>query len=273
MRIINQDLRKLRRKTYLWLRGCLKSSHPNRPINIYHAAVQKTGSQWLKAILSDPIVTNETGLLTYPQHRYEFSEFHRRFPRLTFVPGLYMSYELYEEIDKPAQYRTIYVLRDPRDIIVSWYHSMLKTHVLMGKVGKYRERLQQLHYEDGVSFCIDALQIRFAHQRSWAFNSGDDPKVLVVKYEDLVEHSVAEFSRLFAHCAVNLDRAAIHRLVEKHSFHNMRRRDMESQRGRGESHYRAGKSGGWRQALSDRHLAKFYAATGDLVEVLGYARV
>jgi len=50
-----------------------------------------------------------------------------------------MSYDLYEEIQKPERYRTIYVQRDPRDVIVSWYWSMLETHVLMGKVGKYRK--------------------------------------------------------------------------------------------------------------------------------------
>ena len=39
-------------------------------------------------------------------------------------------------IDKPAPYRTFYPVRDPRDMVVSWYFSMRDTHRVFGPIAR-----------------------------------------------------------------------------------------------------------------------------------------
>ncbi len=254
-----------------WLKDRFKPESLDRPTNIYQATIQKTGSQWIKEIFSDPKIAAISGLYTYPQHRYEWTEFHLRFPKGTFVPGLYMSYDLYEEIEKPKYYRTFYVLRDPRDVIVSWYYSMLKSHILMGKVGTYRAALSQLDYNDGISYCIDALQLRFAQQRSWMIYGKTDPHVLIVKYEDLIADPFKQFKHLFEHCHIPVPDETLEEVIQKYSFTNMKKKDLEKRSAESaESHYRKGKAEEWREALTEEHLKKFYGITGNLIEVLGY---
>jgi hypothetical protein len=124
----------LGRRTAARLRSLRKAlTFPDHlPQNIYHASVQKTGSHWVKSIFSDPRIRRYTHLHSYPGHRYEWTEFHTRFPKYHFVPGLFISYGSYEEIRKPEHYKTFYIIRDPRDIVVSGYCSIRVPHRLAG---------------------------------------------------------------------------------------------------------------------------------------------
>lgn len=59
--------------------------------NIYFVTVHKCGSQWIKDIFSDKKNRMATGMSVYPQHHYDINEFKVKFPRNTFIPGLYFS--------------------------------------------------------------------------------------------------------------------------------------------------------------------------------------
>ena len=48
--------------------------------NIYHACIQKTGSQWIKAVFSDSRVQKYSGLVCYPQKRYEYKGLPKKIP-------------------------------------------------------------------------------------------------------------------------------------------------------------------------------------------------
>ena len=232
--------------------------------------VQKTGSQWFKSVLSDARIQAKTGLLTYPQRRYEYTEFKRCFPIGCFVPGLYMSYDLYEEIEKPESYKTFYVIRDPRDIIVSWYWSMKDTHSLMGKVGKFREALNSRDFKDGLHYCIDAFHMKLACMRSWALNFGD-PNVLPVYFEDIVTRPQAVIQDILNFAGVEADAMEIAAVTQDYTKSKMRERDLQKRVQGSESHYRS-KASRHTDAFEQDHYDHFYRSTGDLVEILGYEK-
>ena len=236
--------------------------------NIYHATVQKAGSLWVRRVFNDPRVKKITGLSTFPQYRYEWDEFHKSFPVYSFIPGLYISYDLYEEIEKPEKYKTFFVMRDPRDIVVSWYYSMLKTHILMGKVGKYRNVLQSTNYDDGIIYCIKTLALKFAGMRTWMYNQ-DDSKVLIIKFEELTENPVAGFKKIFHHCETDIPDTVLKRVLDDYTKSKLRENDLKKREDQTESHYRREKST-HKTGFTDKHLELFYAINGDLLNVLGY---
>ncbi|MCF8096137.1 MAG: sulfotransferase domain-containing protein [Desulfobacteraceae bacterium] len=243
----------------------------NPPIeNIYFATIQKSGSQYIKQVFSDKRIQYYTKLLTYPQHRYEWDEFHKKFPKGTFVPGLYMSYDLYEEIEKPKSYKTFYVMRDPRNIVVSWYYSMMKTHKLMGKVGRYRKELQKLSFKEGLHYCIDALSIKFMAMRTWK-NNENDPAVLILKFEDLKENPYSEFLRIFEHCGINIPHEVLKSVLSDYTKDKMREKDLANRVDITESHYRKTESK-HQEVFEADHYKHFYQVTGNLVEILGYEK-
>jgi endonuclease III-like uncharacterized protein len=87
-----KDMYGITKKSYSKIRGSFQNliRKENSTQNIYHASIQKTASQWIKAIFNDQRIKKHTNLFTYPQHRYEWDDFHKKFPKYTFVSGLYI---------------------------------------------------------------------------------------------------------------------------------------------------------------------------------------
>lgn len=257
-------------KSFLFLRGKFQSDKHNRLSNLYLLTMQKSGSQWIKKVLGDERLKEKTNLIVYPQHRYEWNEFKQKFPKGTFIPGLYMSYDLYEEIQKPKNYKTICIIRDPRDIVVSWYFSMLKTHKLMGKVGRYRAELTKMDIDSGLHYCIEELATKFIAMRSW-INNKEDENMLIVNFEDLIENPNETFSKIFNWCSVDLDEGTIKEIIDDYSKEKMRKEDLKKREDKSESHYRS-KSSKHNDYFKKNHYKHFYDVTGNLIDVLGYER-
>jgi len=238
--------------------------------NLFMATVQKTGSQWFKKVLSDHRIVANTKLLPYPQRRYEYTEFKKRFPKGTFVPGLYMSYDLYEEIIKPEKYKTFYVVRDPRDIICSWYWSMKDTHGLMGKVGKFRDRLNQRNFDEGLHYCIDAFHMKLASMRTWSLNR-NDPNLLIVRFEDIKSNPLKVIKSISDFSGFSMNESLISDVLKSYTKEKLRQKDLQTRPAGSESHYRS-KSSDHRLEFKPEHFEHFYNSTGDLVDILGYTR-
>lgn len=236
--------------------------------NIYHACIQKTGSQWIKAVFSDSRVQKYSGLVCYPQKRYEYEGLPKKIPKYTFCPRLYIPYYLYEEIEKPEDYRTFYVIRYPRNVVISWYYSMLQTHPIMGNVSNYRTRLRSMTFEDGITYCIKRLHVKFAYLRSW-MNRNDDNQLLIVKFEDMTNSPNQEFKKLFEHCKIDIPNRKFNEILEDYSKENMRKRDLARRKYKSESHYRI-QSSNWKDVFTSRHEELFNTINGDLLKVLNY---
>ena len=253
----------------LFLRGELKNLGRNRPPvrNVYHCCIQKTGSQWIKRVFDDYTIRSITGLSTHPQFPYENGYFKKSFPPYTFVPGLYLSYRLYDKIKKEGEYRTFYVVRDPRDIVVSWYYSTKYTHPPIGDIPNYRKYLNKVGIESGIEFSIRHLHLKISGMHDW-WHHRDDSKLLVVRFEDLASNPVEQFNRIFRHCGYEIDQDQLRSVLSRYTKEKMRKRDLERRNG-GRSHYRKDKKD-WRELFTDRHRSLFKSLNGRLVENLGY---
>jgi hypothetical protein len=128
-----------------------------------------------------------------------------------------------------------------------------------------------MNVTDGMIYTIDWLREFgfFSALSSWIDADATDPKVLSVRFEDLITHSgQLAFQRLFTHCDIRLPRRMLSGLLYDYSFERL------SGRKRGDednlSHYRKGNIGDWKDYFDDRITAKFREVAGDLVEHLGY---
>jgi hypothetical protein len=236
--------------------------------NIYHCAVRKTASQWIKAIFSDPVVYRHSGLLPYDPRPYKWRH-PQPFPPGRVISSLFLSHKKFTAIPKPDRYRTFFVLRDPRDVVVSSYFSTRSSHTPMGDIPQVRKVLQEKPMKEGLLYVIDQLSAKgtFKALRSWATAPAGDA-VRLVRYEDLTGQGQAEeVDQLLRHCGIALPPAELADLLSRYSFSRMR---SEREIAGTVSHYRKGKSGDWRNHFDDDIYDAFDAATGDLVELLGY---
>lgn len=242
-------------------------SDANTLRNIYAATLQKSGSQWIKALFTHDLIRSQTRMATFPQFRYDEHQYRRRFPARCFVPGLYLSYPAYAAIEKPPPYRTIYVARDPRDIVVSWYFSVRDTHRVMGNIPDIRKILRSLGVHDGLLFSINWLTQPLLGMGTWT--KVEEQEVAFFRLEELALRPETEVLRLLAHCNILLTKLDFQRLLRETSRQRLQERDLAQRQGH-TSHYRLRQSG-HREHFAPAHYAAFRTATNDLVERLGYS--
>jgi hypothetical protein len=237
--------------------------------NLYHFTVHKTGSQWIKSLFSDPVVYRHCGLLPYVPRLARGNR--RSVPPPGHVSlSAFLPYERYRSIPKPDAHRAFFVLRDPRDIVVSSYFSLRGSHAPMGDIPRVRKVLRENPVRDGLLHVIGYLADKGLYRtlRSWALAPGADTFRLF-RYEDLTgERQQDEVDRLMRHCGIVIPPADLAALLARYSFARMRSTPGDSGTN---SHYRSGRAGDWRNHFDDDVHRAFVAATGDLLEVLGYS--
>jgi hypothetical protein len=277
----------LKRWMPAWLKQWLRRRkapvlHQSANQNIYHCTVQKCASQWLRAILSDPRIHRSSGLRPYryqdhlpgehDPRRLTERRFDRVFPEATIATTIYVDYEGFTTIPKPASYKAFFVMRDPRDVLVSWYYSSKFSHPLLGDLGRVRQELHRRSETDGMLYCIDYLDEfgLFTAQRSWAGADRRDANVRLVRYEDLIgPQALTTFEELLRHCDIRLQGDDLDVLMQSYRFEALsgRRRGQED---RG-AHYRKGVAGDWRNHFDRTIDARFAKVAGDLIALWNYA--
>jgi len=260
-------------------------NHKSENINIYHCCVQKTGSQWIKAMLWDLMTYQYCGLKPHSFQGRRLKSDGRRsvtepieidpFPENTIVSSLYMTYENYLRISKEKPHKTFFVMRDPRDLVVSWYFSTKNSHIIKKDPsrGLYqaREKLNHLSERDGLLYTIDSLHERgkFALLSTWAEGARKDNDVLMVRFEDLTARdNFLTFRNLFNYLDIQMPDVALRDLIHAYSFERLtgRKRGVENRN----SHLRSGTSGDWKHYFDDVVEKRFRDVTGNLLEQLDY---
>lgn len=252
--------------------------------NVYHCCTHKSASQWVKSLLVDPLTFRYSGLRHF-HYQSEWADwmdsrdprsfneryFSKSFPKQTVCSPLYIPYDCFREIPKPPRYRSFFVLRDPRDVIVSWYFSMKHSHTLMGNIAQLRQELQDRPKVEGLCWYIERLSNSgfYDLQRSWI--EPDDPNAAVFRYEDLTGPNQVEYVRkLFQHCTIPLPDTQLRTLLDRHSF-----KKKSGGRDKGvtdeKNHYRKGKAGDWREHFTQEVTQTFLREAGPLAFDLGYS--
>jgi len=268
-------LRKVRNgyeKSKIYLKNILKKTGIEKSgevLNVYHGGVQKTASQWIRRIFDSQNIKRQTKLETYPQHQYEYGEFEKKFPVNTFVPGLYISYLQYRNIYKPEHYGTFYVVRDPRDIVISWFRSMKNTHRLSNRQVKiHREALRSMKKEEGINYCIRRLSVKISFMRTWYYGSRDDKRVKLVRFENLVENPKQVFKDIFDHCNLSVDERILKKVLKRKNKKKMRKIDKK-RRPRDVSNYEKRETN-WKKEFTKNNLREFRMVNGNIIKLLGY---
>lgn len=243
--------------------------------NIYYCCTQKTASQWLKEVFSDFTVYKYTGLEVFPFTQVvlplQDARFDGPLPKRTIGTHLYIDYATYQSIPKPDKYKTFFILRDPRDIVVSWYFSIRYSHSLIDGILEYRNELEKLGVNEGLKYSIDKLDDvgLFSLQRSWINISEDCEKVNIFRHEDLASDNPPFLKHLFDYLNIIMPDKEFIALCDRHRFQRYsgdRKQGAEDPK----SHYRKGVSADWRNYFDSSTMTYFRQVTRDLLEVLEY---
>ncbi len=166
--------------------------------------------------------------------------------------------------------RTIYLLRDGRDILVSYY--VYRNFFVPERLPRHKKSLfhARRRLRGGFSGQFAAtIEENASKWKKHVLNWRDVvPANRVVRYEKLIERPVERLSQLIEALDVSVPPEELTRAIEKHSF------TTKSGRSPGEENVRSFKrkaiSGDWKNHFDERHKEIFERHAGDLLVSLGY---
>ena len=235
-----------------------------------YSTCHKTGSQWVTGVLGDPQIGHAAGVvLKRPHDGYRADQFADE-PDGTLVAPLFdLTYARWHMVAR-ADDRCVVVVRDPRDVVVSWVFSSTYSHPSDPELSLVRAPLLALNLRGKLELAAYILKVPARAQRSWLLGA-PSPHVRAFRYEDLVADEVGVFAAMIEHLGWPVAPDDLAEVVARHTF-SVR----SGGRSRGEkdpfSHYRAATPGDWANYF-DRDLAERYeAAMPGLVRSMGYAQ-
>lgn len=240
----------------------------------YHFCNWKTGSQWVRLLLSDPRLQRRTGLPARLFHNgvgHVPAAISGQFPRADrfIATPLFAGSDLLEGIAATADDRAIFVTRHPRDLLVSFYFSNLQTHPLNDDVSRRRLELASVDTETGLLRTMDHgfdEMIRIGD--SWSNTGSSDHRcpVRVVPFEDLCgAQAEAAWIGLIEHLSgKTVDAPLVRRLLRTYSADSMRGSSPAT------SKLRKRSTAGWEQHFTDRVENEFRSRYADVEQRWGY---
>ncbi|MGJ3242698.1 MAG: sulfotransferase domain-containing protein [Opitutales bacterium] len=213
----------------------------------------------------------------------------------------------WQDVEPLMPLRGIHLIRDPRDILVSAYHSHRNSHPTDAwpELLPHRQKLQALDTEDGL---LEELVFSECYLRQIDTWTDDHPEILELRFEEVTAHPTDALLRAFAWLGLvdegdpsparyledawlalapairritrgrwypqGIPRQQIpaDRVLRETHHHRFARKSGGRKRGQedSKSHYRSGKAGGWRTSFTPRLQAAFEERYPGLVTRLGY---
>lgn len=261
----------------LIVRTLLGIDHVGRNFGVYPddtfiISYPKSGSTWTRFLIAN---------LVHPEETVTFANLDRVLPstvvasrrqlKRTSRPRFLKSHNYYDH----RYQRVVYVVRDPRDVVLS----------------EYRFHLKGRRIEDG--YPIERFVARFVNGEignygswkenvaSWVGTRGDSKNFLLLRYEDMVTDTAREMTKVAVFLGIKATPELIASTVEKSSADRMRAMEKKESeqwvvtRGRRKDipFVGAATAGGWKSKLPEACVAQIESAWGPLMRWLEYELV
>lgn len=240
------------------------------PDDVFLVSYPKSGNTWVRFLIAN---------LIHPQEPVSFLNIESVLPSIYILPDrelrkfsrprILKSHECFH----PRYRKVIYIVRDPRDVAVSYYYYNLKKRLLAPDctIDQYIPQL-----------IADELDMKSGpwgeHVLSWVRMHDTLEKFMLLRYEDMIANPHAELARVAGFLGLKYDSAGLTRAVELSSAKNMRgMEEKQSDRWvftkgmrKDIPFIRSATSGGWRSNLSSAAIAQIENAWGNAMRELGY---
>jgi hypothetical protein len=241
------------------------------PDDTFLVSYPRSGNTWTRFLVANLVYRNEN---------VSFANIERLIPDTSSQSNLALKRMPRPRIIKTHEYfdhrypKTIYIVRDPRDVVLSYYEFQRK----------YRQIADEYPLDRYVDDLVNGRLISAGwgtwaeNVASWIFTRGDNKDFLLLRYEDMSTDTAAELARIAMFLGIDADSELLRKAVEQSSADRMRQLEKtESSKWVATRNRRqdipfvgAATPGGWRTSLPEGCVRQIELAWGELMEKLGY---
>lgn len=222
-------------------------ARPPRHDDLYVVSFPKSGATWINFLMANIHLRAskvDRTVTFFNVHDLVPDIHHTRDIRSNILP-----FPGYRVIKSHAEYnpyyqKVIYVVRDPRDAMVSYFHFL---RGLGAFEGDFSTLVRSREY---------GINAWCRHVHGWVELSPARQSFTFVRYEDLKKETMATVTRMYALMGHQLDDTILRGAIEASSFDNMRALEQEYGYGgrdvsRRLKFVRKGKAGGWKEEVAE----------------------
>ncbi len=249
--------------------------HPGRnlrvfPDDVFLVSYPKSGNTWTRFLIAN---------LVFPEKQPDFANLNELIPDPEGLSKRHLENMPRPRYIKSHQYfdprykKLIYIVRDPRDVVLSEFHFDIKRRAISEDYP-----LQQFVSR----FVRGELNHPYGtwgeNAASWFYTRRQGPQFLLVRYESLQSQAIDEMEKIAEFLGVSADPERIALAIQQSSADRMR--ELEKKQGmlwsstretrQDKPFVRAAKAGGWKNELPEASVAEIEGAWGGLMREIGY---
>ena len=244
------------------------------PDDTFLVSYPRSGNTWTRFLIAN---------LVHPQEKVSFLNIERLIPDTSSQSNRALKRTPRPRIIKTHQYfdhrypKIIYIVRDPRDVALSYYDFQRKYRQIDDSWTLER------YVDDFVSGrLISADWGTWAENvASWISTRGQRKEFLLLRYEDMIKDTASELARIARLLGIEPEPSRLQRAIEMSSADRMRELEKNEQdqwvatknRRKDIPFVRVAAAGGWRTSLPESCIRQIELAWGDVMTTVGYELV
>lgn len=241
------------------------------PDDTFILSYTRSGNLWTRFLVAHLVHPNtEIRLSNIEQLVPDTTTYSNRALKRTPRPRYIKSHNYFDHRYK----KVLYIVRDPRDVVLSYYHFQRKCLQIDDNYPLER------YVDDFVSDDVGSNWYGswFENVSSWVMTRYRDPNFLLLRYEDMIDDTLRELLRMANFLGVDCSPSRLDEVIALSSADRLRRLEKEDadvwigskDRRKDIPMVRVATSGGWRKSLPRESVARIESEWGDLMSTLGY---
>jgi hypothetical protein len=244
------------------------------PDDTFVVSYPRSGNTWTRFLIAN---------LVHSEKEVSFTNIEKLIPDTSSQSNRALKSTPHPRIIKTHEYfdqrypKIIYIVRDPRDVVLSYYDFQRK----------YVQIADDYSLERYVDDFVTGKLISIGwgtwgeNVASWMYTRGKRPNFLLLRYEDMIRDTAFELARIAKFLGIDPTPDRLRHAIELSSADRMRALEKLEEdkwiatknRRKDIPFVRVAKSGGWRTALPEACVQQIESEWGDLMTSLGYELV